>query len=57
MPEVEDVTESEPESTTEEGDLFPELRIARRLGNLMEKADPVMRVFLLSWLNSRYGER
>lgn len=52
MPETEVITETETEN-----DRFPELRIARRIGNLFEQIeDPNMKAFVLSWLTARYSD-
>lgn len=54
MPETEPIVETE----TAENDRFPELRIARRIGNLFEQIeDPNMKAFVLSWLTARYSTK
>ena len=54
MPEVEPTTEVT--ETDSDQERFPELRAARRIGNIMETIqDEEVRLFIVHWLRVRYG--
>lgn len=60
MPEIDTKDYSQPgfievREVEDESGAFPELRLARKIGNLMEKAPPEMQCFILGWLDARYG--